>query len=413
MKTMMLIFLIAITVKAHTQTTRCDQYGYSYCYLKYSTDQNGNIIYDGIGQPRLTEFSTNDPVSEPHLRFAPNIPLKICFTNAMTIDNLWQKKHAWCEGSSYTDKDEFAVFFRATLNAALHEVQQQLDVCGYDGSQTKLLVQTDCEDLSDQELMNSGVILWFKQTGMSSDVTADAVGGWMSQDGNPQIRQLRINIADQFIIGKSRVLPKTEWCFSGQCTNCKYLSVNDAHCLDLRRILIHEIGHFLGLAHSNACMTEAQYPGSSTEYKKEVMYDKYTCSNFNDFTMSCYMQCALQKIYCPDQANLTSPGYRLAMFSGSACPVINRIETYYSDGLSFSLFPSVTDNRITFFLNHFTGPVEIRIVAPNGNVVIEETKYVYRSYLGDYYLDNVSSGHYFFIVSDGVRVGVAPVIVRK
>lgn len=98
------IALLCIPVMA--QQTRCDAYGYEYCYLRLKSDILGPIVYDDNGHPVLEAFPTADPTSYSKLYSAlGRIPLRICFLESMFLDRLFHStmgySRACCEADEH------------------------------------------------------------------------------------------------------------------------------------------------------------------------------------------------------------------------------------------------------------------------------------------------------------------------
>ena len=123
--------------------------------------------------------------------------------------------------------------------------------------------------------------------------------------------EMWLNVTDEFKQGHFPDAPPH--CWSGNC-NGSFTVANGAECMDLETILMHEIGHMLGLAHlggvennpgfdtfGDGCNTDnSMLPDDINNETIKNGYDEHTFGNRSN--ISCYMWCAMAQLYCPTHA---------------------------------------------------------------------------------------------------------------
>jgi hypothetical protein len=397
-----LLLLLLLRCMLSAQEFRCDEYGYSYCYLKYLTNDAGEKVYTDAGNPILTTFSSNYPNNKSTLIRLPtnHIPLRICFNSTMTADALLNQnmKKAMCGGMFMSDA-QFAAHVTQSIESAVYTVIQQMTgVCPFN------IVEylTNCDQLNDET-----VYIRFRRFGR--EAAGRAIGGVRDQSGHFYPRMIDLNYDDEYIVNGQQA-PKQRHCFSSACTSCRVEDITGAHCLDIRRIILHELGHHLGLAHIERCMSSSTYPGSEQDYEREVMYYNINCNNYNYYQMSCYMECALKKIYCPETAGIASAG----VYSTS-CPLISTIRTDLLgiSNVEFELYPTVISDDAIFRIRGNDEPVDMKLVDGTGRVVIHFPVLPVGSRYGRLNFSSIASGFYFLLVLHQGKMASVPIVVKR
>ncbi len=127
-----------------------------------------------------------------------------------------------------------------------------------------------------------------------------ADGGYLDQDGRPVPRTMYLNAAKPFIQGlpvsgrapiRNQKQHTCDW-------DCVPLPSATIECISLQNTLLHELGHFLGVAHATACNNDpSQFtPGTLNAL---VMASPATTANRYANTMDCHLYCAIKLLHCP------------------------------------------------------------------------------------------------------------------
>lgn len=346
MKIALFVFITAGFLNVSDLSAQCPQrYNYSYLY------DTGDPVF-----PKT--YCTRDPAAHPQRKKAV-MPLKLCYLEAFFTG----KDSKMCSGEN----------LYATFKSAVQNVVNALnDVCAPDNSLLKINASEECEEGSVIIIAEGGAVDPF--FGEADEGCYKNAGAAITTFPNAPLPgfgsgQLSLNFTDQFKKGNSKYPPR---CWSGNCNGRLTLPDGKTQCMDLESILMHELGHILGLSHiggveynsgfdtfGHLCNTDQSMLPDNI--KRETMYLPYGESNFDQRSnISCYMGCALKQLYCPERANVPIAG----------C-IIDGIEilvtTPYSPSLE--LYPQPSAQTVTLLIRTNVKYLTLEVYSGTGSIV--------------------------------------------
>ncbi len=334
-----------------------EKYNYSYLYN------------DGNPELKAKTICTRDPSTVSQIKKA-HTPLKMCYdkeTFHKNANNTDYEEHT-CDGDKLFD----------IFKPALEKVVQALnDVCAPDNSLLAINIEEGCID-------GIGIIPEGRAGGAFTEVDNKiytAIGFTETIFPNYPIPGfgsglLYLNLTDEFRDGNDKFPPH---CWSKECDAIAVIDPNSGKtktCIEMETILMHEIAHALGLGHieglksnhgfdsfGSPCNTDASM--APENITSETMLDGYLSDNFqNRSSISCYMGCALKKLYCPDLA-----GFRKsATLSGCQPTAIEAIWPFPSS-IKLVLYPQPTSINIFITIQSNEKYLALDIYSADGSIV--------------------------------------------
>lgn len=193
---------------------------------------------------------------------------------------------------------------------------------------------------------------------------------------------------------------------SGVVVHPKYFGINNHQKYGKGRIVVHEVGHYLGLKHpwgdDNNCETDDEIedtPPQKKGYTGCPVYPKKGCSNSEMFmTFMDYVDDDCMYMFTKGQKErmiYTIENYRKGLMSANSFCTLNNSKKAYK----FNLYPNPFNDFFTlFFEETYQDFVTIEIFDMLGKKVYSEKRFLQEKLL--FTPSNLSKGLYFLKIKD-------------
>ena len=227
---------------------------------------------------------------------------------------------------------------------------------------------------------------------------------------------LQLNFTPEFEVGNGKEDAK---CWS---LTCYQFHISGKQCVDMTTVLMHEICHSLGLGHldgvggsgydkfGNPCNTADSF-GIQEPIATETMRHKLDESNYNqEDKISCYMRCALTKLYCPCSAE----GFWKRTGSDLCCAITSVDDVITApNGPNIELYPQPSSTGAVLKIQTTARQVQYELYSETGarlhnqTLEMDDTMKLIRIGTND-----LASGVYYIVVSTKEGISSIRFIVR-